>query len=491
MSLQLQPLDAEELQQLGLQRDPFVDEAEGLLFHGGERSDIAEQLQHLARYSDAILLVTGVDGSGSTMLRRFFVANADDDVAVCEIEAHFLGDAAALEADIAAGFGLETSSSREEILHFLSVGKNHGRLNWLGVDDADELSETALDSLIALANQGGEHLHLVLFGSQRLEDQLRYRVEEGSLQVFELPPLSREESKEYVNYRLQVAGIGDAELFSEEELDMIAARGRGLPLQIHNLAYDVLRKQIAGLSTRQTSLPKMHIALIMVTFLLLLFLYLFNQDADDRDKSGSRPTAGLNGGQRIDVLTEVLQSEATAESPSPATVQPTLDDVTPVEEARQPATIVEDSAPPTDAPVIESPAAEPQKAEQQEADFEPAQTVETPSPSVEESVPSEALSAEEKLLLRVSDTSYFLQLMAGVDKSGIAAFRAGLPVPATIYRRMRQGKLWYVVVAGPYPDMEAAGEARDALPKSIRDASPWRRPASQVKEEIRQFAASN
>ena len=199
------------------------------------------------------------------------------------------------------------------------------------------------------------------------------------------------------------------------------------------------------------------------------------------------------------MLSEVLQTETPIASPPPTTTEPGLSEAITESVGEPPAAIIAEHEPEHEASVavsekvqVETPAIIAEQATTPIAKPIPTPTpTPAPKPPVKETLASEALRAEEQLLLRVKDTSYFLQLMAGVDKNGIIDFRLGLPVPATIYRRIRQGKLWYVVVAGPYPDMDAAGVARDKLPKHIRDASPWRRPATEVKAEIRQFAATN
>jgi type II secretory pathway predicted ATPase ExeA len=62
-----------------LDRDPFAEGGvQGLFYPGGARQETVEQLQHLSRFSDCVLLVTGIAGMGKTATRRHFVAQSAD-----------------------------------------------------------------------------------------------------------------------------------------------------------------------------------------------------------------------------------------------------------------------------------------------------------------------------------------------------------------------------------------------------------------------------
>ena len=53
-----------------LSHDPFAPRVPGFKFFPAQRKPVLGQLHHLARYSQLLLVVTGPQGSGKTLLRQ-------------------------------------------------------------------------------------------------------------------------------------------------------------------------------------------------------------------------------------------------------------------------------------------------------------------------------------------------------------------------------------------------------------------------------------
>jgi DamX protein len=52
------------------------------------------------------------------------------------------------------------------------------------------------------------------------------------------------------------------------------------------------------------------------------------------------------------------------------------------------------------------------------------------------------------------------------------------------FRTRRNGRPWFPLLLGVYPDHAAASAARDALPKALRATGAWPRSFASVQQEI-------
>jgi DamX protein len=81
---------------------------------------------------------------------------------------------------------------------------------------------------------------------------------------------------------------------------------------------------------------------------------------------------------------------------------------------------------------------------------------------------------------------YVVQLLAAHTKSKVDRYAAvaGRSLPVYVYQTRRDGKPWYVVVAGPYRDRAAARAAIAGLPKGLREGQPWLRSVASMQADI-------
>jgi general secretion pathway protein A len=129
----------------------------------------------------------------------------------------------------------------------LRVYSAGGRRCLLIVDEAQNLSLPALEELRMLSNitvEGGPSLQTILLGQPQFRrilaspdlDQLRQRV----LASYHLGPLSAEESREYVLYRLNAVGWHDDPSFTDGAFAAIHRYTGGIPRRINRLCSRVL-----------------------------------------------------------------------------------------------------------------------------------------------------------------------------------------------------------------------------------------------------------
>ena len=148
--------------------------------------------------------------------------------------------------------GIETQSQdfvqmHEEFNNLLLQEARAGRRFIVVIDEAQNLDASVMETVRLLSDfetPQAKLLQIVMSGQPELADklaarnlvQLRQRV---SL-ISRLTPLSMDETREYIEYRLGVAGHSGPSPFSAEALPVIADFTEGIPRNINNFCFCVL-----------------------------------------------------------------------------------------------------------------------------------------------------------------------------------------------------------------------------------------------------------
>jgi DamX protein len=218
-------------------------------FADPERAQTLNMLQHLTQYSEELLLVSGPAGSGKTTLLEQYLARADDDWKVCRVSAAETPDPAALFLAAARCFGLHTDGvASDALLGALQEHLNHLQQTMtpvLVVDDADRLSDDALEIVVRLTELPGEHGKLVrtiLFADAAILprfDSQRFATAPKPHRL-DLKPLDEAQTIAYLQHRLATAGFAGGPLFQPRELKRIHKQSQGWPGGINVQAHEVL-----------------------------------------------------------------------------------------------------------------------------------------------------------------------------------------------------------------------------------------------------------
>lgn len=193
-------------------------------------------------------VITGEIGSGKTTLMRKMIAALGDDINLGLISNTHQGMEQIVPLVLDAfGAPLAELPEQETLYYrvftdFLVAEYNRGRRSLLVIDEAQNLSVRALEQLRLLSNinvDGHLLLQTILIGQPELREtlqrpELKQFAQRISVDYF-LPRLSKEESVDYINHRLSVAGA-PCSLFSGEAKLMLAYMSKGLPRVINNLA---------------------------------------------------------------------------------------------------------------------------------------------------------------------------------------------------------------------------------------------------------------
>ncbi|HCS42984.1 MAG TPA: cell division protein, partial [Pseudomonas sp.] len=227
------------------------------------------QLHHLARYSQLLLVVTGPQGSGKTLLRQALVASTNkQSVQSVVVSARGAGDATGVLHQVAQALNVakpEIGAILAQVVQLALTGQEV----YLLVDDAEQLDESALEALMALAAGAPEgRPHVFLFGESSLIAQLdQLSLEEERFHVIELQPYTEEETREYLDQRLEGAGRG-IELFTANQISDIHESSDGWPGTINQVARDaMIEAMIASRSAVKRpsmgfNMPKKHVLAI-------------------------------------------------------------------------------------------------------------------------------------------------------------------------------------------------------------------------------------
>lgn len=209
-----------------------------------------EVLAHLVfglQENNGFLKIIGEVGTGKTTICRSFLRELNADFNFAYIF-HPCANALEMLQSISAELGLPASSrSKKDLVHqlhrYLLRERQRGHRVAVIIDEAQDLDAPVLEELRLLSNLETETeklIQIILIGQPELDDllnrpnlrQLRQRI---TIQ-WELLPLNLEETRGYIQHRLNVAGGKGKVMFSRPATELIFRYAQGIPRMINVLA---------------------------------------------------------------------------------------------------------------------------------------------------------------------------------------------------------------------------------------------------------------
>ncbi|WP_058542658.1 AAA family ATPase [Pseudomonas fluorescens] len=498
-----------------LSHDPFAPRVPGFKFFPAQRKPVLGQLHHLARYSQLLLVVTGPQGSGKTLLRQALVASTNkQSVQSVVVSARGAGDAGGVLRQVAQALNVaqaEIGAILDQIVQLALTGQEV----YLLVDDAEQLDESALEALLALAAGAPEgRPHVFLFGeSSLIADLDQLNLDQERFHVIELAPYTEEETREYLAQRLEGAGRG-IELFTADQISEIHESSDGWPGNINQVARDALIEvMIASRSAVKRpsmgfNMPKKHVlAISAVVVVAVAAAWLMpgrtkapttgapaNEQAQlplgqgTSQPSGSAPAVEFAGNTQPMPLPLVGQSQPVMRSPlaeAAGGINEGDDGAAPpIDDSSDTPPTVTTTAPPEGVPAgpapTPAPAAKPTPAPTQVATAKPAPA---PAPAAKPA-PAPAKASGGSWYAGQAPSNYVVQILGTSSEASAQNFVKEQGGEYRYFKKLLNGKPLYVVTYGSFANRDAAVSAIKALPAKVQAGKPWPRTVASVQQEL-------
>ncbi|MEO4012372.1 SPOR domain-containing protein [Pseudomonas rossensis] len=511
-----------------LSHDPFSPRVPGFKFFPAQRKPVLGQLHHLARYSQLLLVVTGPQGSGKTLLRQALVASTNkQSVQSVVVSARGAGDAAGVLRQVAQALNVAHAEIGAILAQVVQLALT-GQEVYLLVDDAEQLDESALEALLALAAGAPEgRPHVFLFGESSLIAQLdALSLEEERFHVIELQPYTEEETREYLDQRLEGAGRG-IELFTADQISDIHESSDGWPGTINQVARDaMIEAMIASRSAVKRpsmgfNMPKKHVlAISAVVVVAVAAAWLMpgrskapttgapaNEQAQlplgqgaPQPDSGGAPAVEFAGNSQPMPLPLVGNSQPVMRGPLAEAAGGITedDDGVPVEGSSATPPTVTTTAPPAglSAGPAPTPATKPVPAPTQVATAKPVPVAPAVKPAPVPAKPAAAAAKPAEKPTTVAKAAggtwyagqapgnYVVQILGTSSEAAAQSFVKEQGGEYRYFKKVLNGKPLYVITYGSFANRDAALSAIKALPAKVQAGKPWPRTVASVQQEL-------
>lgn len=521
-----------------LNHDPFAARVPGFKFFPAQRKPVLGQLHHLARYSHLLLVVTGPQGSGKTLLRQALVASTNkQSVQSVVVSARGASDAASVLGQVAQALGVAQPEVPELLAQVVQLALT-GQEVYLLVDDAEQLEESALQALLELAAGTPEgRPHVFLFGEPSLIAGLEAQnADMERFHVIELAPYSEEETREYLEQRLEGAGRG-IEVFTGEQIVDIHQHSDGWPGAINQVARDTLiEAMIASRTTAKRpsmgfNMPKKHVLALSAVVVVAVGAAVLMPKKSDQAPTAPAEQAQLplgqgqpgnaqsnNGSPAIEFagnsqpmpLPLVGQSQPVMRGPlAEEAGMGEGDEGSPAgDTALQPPTVTTIAPPagvqPGPAPAPAQPVAQTQPVTQPVAKAQPVAPAPKPvAPAASKPVAPAAKPAPVQVATAKPAAqpaakpaaggswyagqkpgNYVVQILGTSSESSAQAYVKAQGGDYRYFKKTLQGKPLYVITYGNFASRDAALAAIKALPAKVQAGKPWPRTVASVQQEL-------
>ena len=229
------------------------------LFLTANYREIIDSMMDGIRKRRGFVSITGEVGTGKTTLTRFLLGEL---VAEKKVKTVLIFYSTLTFKDLLKNILLELdlevlNSGNEALLHQLNeyltqmIPKNE--LVVVIIDEAQGLSREVMEDLSMLPKLAT--LQLVFFGQPELEDKLNSQGLRQLSQRIEIRHqinrLSKEESEDYIDHRLQLVKSSSSEKFSSKAISLICSHAQGIPRIINTLCDNAL---LMGYNLSQTKI---------------------------------------------------------------------------------------------------------------------------------------------------------------------------------------------------------------------------------------------
>jgi general secretion pathway protein A len=227
------------------------------LYFTPSHTEVMANLHYGIESGKGLIVVTGEVGTGKTTMLRWVMQRLDRSVLVAYIFNPRLS-AAEFFQHLASLFSIRDWETKSDLLielgNVLESRHTRGLRTVLIVDEAHGLSPAVLEEVRLLCNfesDTAKKLQIVLTGQPELREVLNYsdlrQLKQRVALRCEISALPNvEETAQYINARLKVAGSPRLDIFSPGAIDYIFRCSEGIPRNINNLCDNALLNGFAA-----------------------------------------------------------------------------------------------------------------------------------------------------------------------------------------------------------------------------------------------------
>jgi len=307
-------LSAQSLDFLNLSKQPFANEilSDKSFFKTQSLTKIIDSLTHQVQFSDLLLLVEGVHGSGKTCLFRQFIQNDIANTKSLSMQAEATDTLVQIQQKMSIHLqDLGDAGHLDENLKSLQM---FDQTPLIIMDNSHVLSDTTIQELFRYQQQlQQEHevtLKILMFANSGMSDTLQKitDIQADQIYVQNMPELSPKQLDNFITHRLRNAGYSGEPLLKSSDIQQLLKKCNGSPLEIMNQAAPIIDKIINNKLNPPT--PAWVKTLIITGLLLIVvagaYLYFLFDTTDKQPSEDNTPTVTTQTEETDDETTDVI-----------------------------------------------------------------------------------------------------------------------------------------------------------------------------------------
>ena len=534
------PLDLtdDDLNKLGLREHPFLDHADESFLYTDSQLEMTTNIimEYLTNPATSIVL-TGELGLGKTTFLRKVLRLGYQQYQFCTLRATTETDFNFIENKIKQRWVLNETNEHSSVAdlsienYVITYLREHTHAVLI-IDDAHLLDETTLDRLFTLKHRIGlacpMSLGFILAGETSLKSTIADLEDSNPActQVYQINirPFSHEQTKNYIEHRLAVAGFEGDVLFDDVKITEIYKATSGNAKQIHEQAIltlhnqcyeDTLEDELNPHITIRQPKPKIPVLFFTLLAILGIGLYVNYQISEEGTEETIHLEKPLSSEPTLSPIAQEADTPEDQQTPSlPLPKTPISDDTQldvsnlhDIELTEDKEETVKQDLPSLLAESIES-LDETQLAGLKETLTEKVQQVESTDGVEEGSKPNAETTITEKnveqgkqannasqtapthgpaWLKELNSSNYTLQVVATRERKQLEALikKENLTSEYAYFSKPVKSDTYYVLVIGDYKNRDAAIAASNKLSASLRKNKPWPVPVKNVQQFVK------